>query len=66
MFEEAIKWSRFGGYDVTTRGDSRFSPLVITLDDGRTIEQHYQCDVKGFNPGGTNWMAYKGKSPPIS
>lgn len=51
------------GYEVSSIGDRRFSPLYARLSDGRTIEEHYQCDVKGFNPGGTNWRAYKGKTP---
>jgi hypothetical protein len=33
------------------------------MPDGRTIEEHYQCDVKGYNPGGTNWRDYKRKPP---
>lgn len=33
------------------------------MPDGRTIECHYQCDVKGYNPGGTNWRDGKGKPP---
>jgi hypothetical protein len=33
------------------------------LPDGRTIEQHYQCDVKGYQPGGTDWKLGKGKPP---
>lgn len=24
---------------------------------------HYQCDVKGYQPGGTNWRLGKGKPP---
>lgn len=31
------------------------------LSDGRTIEQHYQCDVKGYDPGGVNWRLGKGR-----
>ena len=58
-----ITWSRRGGYEVTTKGDTRFSPLIITLEDGRTIEEHYHCDVKGYDPGGTGWEKYKGKPP---
>lgn len=49
------------GYELSTRGDSRFSALVARMPDGRTIEAHYQCDVKGYNPGGRNWQAGKGK-----
>lgn len=33
------------------------------MPDGRTLECHYQCDVKAYNPGGTNWRDYKGKPP---
>ena len=58
-------WQRYGGYEVSTKGDSRFSALVATLYDGRTIEEHYQCDIKGYDVGGTNWRLGKGK-PPIN
>lgn len=55
-------------YEVSTRGDRRFSALCAKLSDGRTIEMHYQCDVKGFDIGGTNWRLGKGKAPktPVS
>jgi hypothetical protein len=48
------KWSRFGlageeKYEVSTQGDKRFSALNAKLEDGRSIEQHYQVDVKGYN-----------------
>lgn len=33
------------------------------MSDGRTLEMHYQCDIKGIDPGGTNWRAGKGKPP---
>ena len=56
-------WSRYRGYEVSTRGDSRFSAFTARLPDGRTIEEHYQCDVKGYDPGGRNWRAGKGKPP---
>lgn len=58
-------WARFNdhGYEVSSRGDQRFSPLFATMPDGRTIEAHYQCDVKGFEPGGTAWRQYKGRKP---
>lgn len=56
-------WARYAdvGYEVSSRGDTRFSPLFATMPDGRTIEAHYQCDVKGFNPGGQNWRLFKGR-----
>lgn len=51
------------GYEVSSKGDSRFSALYARMPDGRTIEQHYQCDVKGYQPGGTDWHLGKGKPP---
>ena len=50
-------------YEVSSRGDKQFSALFATLEDGRTIESWYQCDVKGWNPGGRNWKIGKGKPP---
>ena len=58
-----ITWSRYGGYEVSTAGDARFSAFNVFLSDGRSIEQHYQCDIKGYDPGGTNWRLGKGKPP---
>lgn len=56
-----IDWSRYGGYECSTKGDKRFSALVTKLPDGRTVEEHYQCDVKGWDPGGKKWWLGKGK-----
>tara|TARA_R100001143_G_scaffold6353_1_gene8880 strand:+ start:815 stop:1192 length:378 start_codon:yes stop_codon:yes gene_type:complete len=56
-------WSRYGGYEVSSRGDRRFSAFYARLPDGRSIEEHYQCDVKGYQPGGKNWKLGKGKPP---
>ena len=36
---------------------------MAKLDDGRTVEMHYQCDVKAYDPGGVNWRLGKGKPP---
>lgn len=58
-----VQWRRYGGYEVSTRGDKRFSALNARLPDGRSIEEHYQCDVKGYCPGGRNWRLGKGKPP---
>lgn len=58
-----ITWSRYGGYDCSTKGDKRFSAFNAWLADGRSIEMHYQCDVKGHCPGGRDWRAGKGKPP---
>ncbi len=61
---EKVTWARHGkGYEVSTKGDMRFSALYAKLGDGRSIEQHFQCDTKQYNPGGTNWKLGKGKPP---
>lgn len=56
-------WNRRGGYECSSKGDKRFSAFCAYMPDGRTIEQHYQCDVKGYQPGGSNWRLGKGKPP---
>lgn len=53
------------GYEVSSKGDRRFSAFHAILADGRSIEYHYQCDVKGYDPGGTDWRLGKGKPPLI-
>lgn len=59
-----VTWTRHGkGYEVSTKGDMKFSAFFAKLEDGRSIEQHYQCCVKGYDPGGTNWKLGKGKPP---
>ena len=58
-----IRWARSGGYEVSSKGDARFSAFRAILPDGRTIEEHYQCDVKGYDIGGRNWRLGKGKPP---
>jgi hypothetical protein len=58
-----VRFSKGHGYEVSTKGDKRFSALVAKLKDGRTIEMHWQCDTKFYNPGGTNWWIGKGKPP---
>lgn len=60
---DTIIWARRGGYECSTKGDTRFSALNARLADGRTIEEHYQCDVKGYAPGSRNWRLGKGKPP---
>lgn len=60
----AFTWTRRGaGYEVSSKGDRRFSALGARMHDGRSLEQHYQCDVKGYDPGGTDWRLGKGKPP---
>ena len=61
-----IKWQRLplkNGYEVSSLGDKRFSALFAKMSDGRTIEAHYQCDIKGYDVGGNNWKLGKGKPP---
>lgn len=62
---ERFKVAKGIGYECSTKGDKRFSALCAKLSDGRTIEEHYQCDIKGYDPGGTDWKRGKGK-PPLS
>lgn len=50
-------------YEVSTKGDKRFSALVARLKDGRTIEEAYQLDVKGYRQFSDNWKYGKGKPP---
>ena len=56
-------WSRRGGYEVSSTGDVRFSAFNAIMPDGRSLEILYQCDVKGYDVGGTNWRLGKGKPP---
>ena len=53
------------GYELSSHGDRRFSALFCRLKDGRTIEQAYQLDVKGYRIEGDDWRLGKGK-PPIN
>lgn len=59
-------WQRRGGYEVSSKGDSRFSALNAVMPDGRTIEMWYQCDIKGYQIGGRDWKLGKGKPPRIA
>lgn len=58
-----ITWAKRGGYECSSKGDKRFSALYAYMPDGRTLEQHYQCDVKGYDVGGFDWKKGKGKHP---
>ena len=58
-------WQRRGGYEVSSIGDKRFSAMYAVMPDGRTIEQWYQCDLKGYDIGGRNWRLGKGKPPRV-
>jgi len=56
-------FARRGGYECSSKGDRRFSAFNAVMPDGRTIEEHYQCDVKGYDVGGQQWRLGKGKPP---
>lgn len=58
-------WARFAenGYECSSQGDRRFSALFARLKDGRTIEEAYQLDIKGYRKLGNNWRLGKGKPP---
>ena len=58
-------WARRAenSYEVSSKGDTRFSALNAKLKDGRTIEEAYQLDVKGYRAQGNNWRLGKGKAP---
>ena len=53
-------------YEVSTKGDDRFSALKAKLADGRTIEEAYQLDVKGYRVQGNDWKLGKGKKPLVN
>lgn len=53
------------GYEVSSYGDKRFSALNARLSDGRSIEEAYQLDVKGYRNLGSDWRLGKGKPPMI-
>lgn len=61
-----IGWARKSpapgvGYEVSSVGDKNFSAFHAMMPDGRSIEYWYQCDIKAYDPGGTNWRLGKGK-----
>ena len=51
------------GYECSSAGDWRFSALFAQLCDGRTIEEAYQLDVKGYRQVTNDWREGKGKPP---
>lgn len=58
-------WARYAenGYECSSKGDKRFSALFAILIDGRTIEEAYQLDVKGYRAFSDDWRVGKGKQP---
>lgn len=63
MLKMIFTHARYGGYEVSTKGDPRFSALNAVLPDGLTIEEFYQCRIKGYDPEGRDWRKGKGKPP---
>jgi hypothetical protein len=59
------EWARHSNnsYEVSSHGDKRFSALYAKLQDGRTIEEAYQLDVKGYRTQSNDWQFGKGKPP---
>lgn len=59
------KWARYhdDGFEVSSAGNTAYSPLFATLPDGRTIEEAYQLDVKGYRSQTNNWRDAKGRPP---
>lgn len=49
--------------EVSSKGNPHYSAFNAKMEDGRTLEMHYQCCLKGFDPGGTNWKLGKGQNP---
>jgi hypothetical protein len=62
-----VGWARKhpGAYEVSSVGDKRFSAFHAMMPDGRSIEYWYQCDIKGYDPGGIDWRKGKGNPPLI-
>lgn len=61
-------WSRYPlpgkeSYEVSSHGDKRFSAMWARLSDGRTIEEAYQLDIKGYRIRGNDWRLGKGNPP---
>lgn len=50
-------------YECSSAGDRRFSALYAYLDDGRSIEEAFQLDCKGYRSVSDDWRAGKGKPP---
>ncbi len=57
-----MPWARFhyNGYECSSQGDKRFSALFARLSDGRTLEEAYQLDVKGYRAISNDWHDGKG------
>lgn len=60
-----MPWARYHpqGYECSSQGDKRFSALYAKLSDGRTLEEAYQLDVKGWRAVTSDWRDAKGNKP---
>ena len=46
MPSEHFTWQRKGGYEVSSKGDNRFSAFSARMPDGKSIEHHHQvCNI---------------------
>jgi hypothetical protein len=68
--DKCFTWGRKGGYEVSTKGDKRFSAFNARIKslNNLSIETLYQCTNeygKGHDPVGLDWRKGKGK-PPIN
>lgn len=63
--KDVFTWAQYSpnNYEVSSIGDKRFSALYAKLKDGRTIEEAYQLDIKGFRIQGNDWKLGKDKPP---
>ena len=61
-----IKFSRtnsLGGHEISPAGDVRYTSLAAVMPDKRSLEAWYQCDLKGYDIGGTQIALGKGLPP---
>ena len=56
---QKFDWSRKNGYECSSVGDRDYSAFYARLPNGRTVEEIYQCDVKGYS----SIQEGKGKPP---
>jgi len=73
--KRAYDWCQFAelpvsGYEVTSKGDRRFSPFFMKVNSGEdrlgliSLEDYYHLILKGYyNQGYRSWKEVKGKPP---
>ena len=61
-------WARYSNnsYEVSSKGDKRFSAFYAKLSNGKSIEETYQLDLKGYRKITNNLKDAKGKPPLIN